>query len=79
MRDTHDHTKIPNDCLFCSTLNECEFCLLTPSVIVALPNAYLRDDVCKFVVSFPLDPVLVNTIKIIQYRTKGEQIKMQNI
>ena len=28
-------------------------------------NAYLRDGVCKFVVAFPQDPVLVITIDII--------------
>ena len=34
------------------TYNGCEFCLLTPSAILASSNAYLMDGVCKFVVSF---------------------------
>ena len=76
MRDTHNHTKFHMIVLFlgggvCITLNGCEFCLLTPSAIGALsPNVYLRDGVRKFVISFPLDPVLVITIENIQYRTK---------
>ena len=37
---------------FTITYNGCEFCLLTPPVILALPNAYLKDGICKFVVSF---------------------------
>ena len=37
---------------FSITYNGCEFCLLTPPAILARPNAYLKDDVCKFVVSF---------------------------
>ena len=34
------------------------------------PNAYLKDGVCKFVVSFALDPVLVIAIVIVRYYTK---------
>ena len=51
--------------------------LLTTDVIFAYwpllqfllsPNAFLKDGVCKFVVSFALDPVLV--IEIVRYCTK---------
>ena len=28
------------------------FCLLTTPAILALPNAHLKDGICKFVVSF---------------------------
>ena len=31
---------------FCITNNGCEFCLLTPFVIVALPIANLKNGVC---------------------------------
>ena len=34
------------------------------------PNAYLKDGVCKFVVSFALAPVLAIAIKIVRYYTK---------
>ena len=34
------------------------------------PNAYLKDGVCKFVVSFALDPVLVIAIVIVRFYTK---------
>ena len=33
------------------TYNGCDCCLLTPFAILALPNAYLKDGDCKFVVS----------------------------
>ena len=33
------------------------------------PNDYLKDDVCKFVVPFALDPVLVIVIEIVLYLT----------
>ena len=34
------------------------------------PNAYLKDGVCKFVVSFAFDPVLVIAIVIVRFYTK---------
>ena len=34
------------------------------------PNAYLKDGVCKFVVSFAKDSVLVLAIEIVRYCTK---------
>ena len=34
------------------------------------PNAYLKDCVCKFVVLFSWDPVLVIAIEIVRYYTK---------
>ena len=37
---------------FSNTYNGCDFCLLASPAILALPNAYLKDGVCKFVVSF---------------------------
>ena len=37
---------------FSITYNRCDFCLLTHPAILALPNAYLKDGVCKFMVSF---------------------------
>ena len=49
------------------TYNGCEFCLLTPPVIIALsPNAYFKDGVCKFLVSFASDHVLIIAIKIVR-------------
>ena len=55
---------------FITTYNGCEFCLLTPPAVLALPNAYLKDGVCKFVFSFAKDPVLVIAIEIVRYCTK---------
>ena len=37
---------------FSITYNVCDFCLLTSPAILALPNAYLKDDVCKFMDSY---------------------------
>ena len=37
---------------FSITYNRCEFSLLTPPAILALPIAYLKDSVFKLVVSF---------------------------
>ena len=34
------------------------------------PNAYLKDGVCKFMVSFAYDPVLIIAIEIVPYCTK---------
>ena len=48
---------------FSLTYNGFDFCLLTT-------NAYLKEGVCKFVVSFALDPVLVLAIEIVRYCTK---------
>ena len=33
-------------------------------------NTYLKDGVCKFVLSFALDPILVIAIEIVWYCTK---------
>ena len=52
---------------FSITNNGCEFCLLTPPAIPARPNAYLKDGICKFVVSFALDLVLIIAIEIVRY------------
>ena len=49
------------------TYNRCDFYLLQ---FLLSPNAYLKDSVCKFVVSFDLDPVLVIAIKIVRHCTK---------
>ena len=43
---------------FSITYNGCDFCLLTPIAILLSQNAYLKDGVCKFVVSFAQDTVL---------------------
>ena len=40
------------------TYNGCYLSLLTPPAFWLFPNAYLKDGVCIFVVSFALDPVL---------------------
>ena len=50
---------------FSITYNGCEFCLLTPPAILALPKCLLKDGVCKFVVSFAKDPVLVIAIEVV--------------
>ena len=55
---------------FSITCNGCEFCLQTAPAILALPKAYLKDRVCKFVVPFAYDPVLVIAIEIVRYCTK---------
>ena len=34
------------------------------------PNAFLKDGVCKFVVSFAQDPVLIIAIEFVPYCTK---------
>ena len=61
-----DHVRPPHEKShanrFSITYTGCEFCLLTPPAILALPSAYLKDGVCKFVVSFVQDPVLVIAI-----------------
>ena len=53
--------------------------LLTTDVIFAYwpllqfllsPNAYLKDGVCKSVVSFAWDPVLIIAIELVRYFTK---------
>ena len=55
---------------FSFTYNGCKFCLLTLLQFLLSPNAYSKDDVCKVVVSFAKDPVLVVTIEIVRYCTK---------
>ena len=44
---------------FSFTDNGCDFCLLPLLQVLLSPNAYLKDGVCKFVVSFAYDHVLV--------------------
>ena len=63
---------------FSIAYNGCDFCLLTPSAIFALPNAYLKDGVWNFVVSFALDPVLVIATEIDRHCTKMSTKKMRN-
>ena len=62
--------------------------LLTMGVIFAFwpllqfllsPNAYLKDGVCKFVVSFASNLVLVIALEIVRYCTKRITKKMRNI
>ena len=56
---------------FSITYNGCDFCLLTTPAILALPKCLgLKDGVSKLMVSFALDPVLINAIAIVRYCTK---------
>ena len=48
---------------FSITYNGCEFCLLILLQFLLSTNVYLKDGVCKFVVSFAYDPVLVIEIE----------------
>ena len=41
-----------------------------PFAILALPKSQLKEGVCKFVVSFALDPVLVIAFEIVRHCTK---------
>ena len=52
VRPPHDKSHANH---FRITSNGCEFCLLTPPAILALPNAYLNDVVC---IDFELKKVL---------------------
>ena len=61
------------------TYNGCEFFILTPSAILALPKDYLKDGVCNFVVSFAKDPIFVIAIEIDRHCTTMSTKKMRNI
>ena len=51
---------------FSIAYNGCDFCLLTPPAILALPKCLFKG----FVVSLAYDPVLVIAIEIVRYCTK---------
>ena len=55
---------------FSISYNGCEFYLLTPPAILALPKCLFKGCLFKFVVSFALDPGLVIVIGIVRYCTK---------
>ena len=61
------------------TYNGCDFCLLTPSAILALPKCLFKGWRLKFRGSFAKDPVLVIAIEIDQHCTKMSTKKRRNI
>ena len=50
VRPTNEKSHAYHD--FSITYNGCEFGLLTLLQLLLSPNAYLKDGVCKFVISF---------------------------
>ena len=62
---------------FSITYNGCDFCLLTLLQYLLSPNAYLKNGVCNFMVSFAKDPVLVIAIEIDRHCTKMSTKKMR--
>ena len=71
MRKVKDH-QAKNDMLIILALLTTDLNFVYRPLLKFLlsPNAYLKDGVCKFVVSFAKDPVLVIAIKIVLYCAK---------
>ena len=55
---------------FSINFNGVNFAYLPLLQFLLSPNAYLKDGVCIFMVSFGYDPVLVIAIEILRYCTK---------
>ena len=71
--ETTSPYKIPHDCCFCIAYN------LWARIVLLCTNAYLKDGVCKFVVSFASNPAHVIAIEIIRYCSKISKIRCETL
>ena len=71
MRKMQDH-QTKNQMLFILALltMDVDFAYWPLLQFLLSPNAFLKDGVCKFVVSFAHDPVLIIAIEFVPYCTK---------